>query len=71
MLVLSGFEKALLGFAQRVGEKKVAVYDFEAMVDVLISRDGMTREEAEEFVEYNCENIWIGVRTPMIVRREF
>ena len=31
-----------------------AVYDFWKMADLLVQRDGMTLEEAAEFIEYNA-----------------
>ena len=69
MLLMDGFAPALLGVASRCGQPQVAVYGFDEMVQVLISRDGMTEEEAVEYVEYNCEGAWVGEDTPMILRR--
>ena len=37
------------------------------MVKVCMHRDGMTFDEALEFVEYNCVGTWIGECTPLIV----
>jgi hypothetical protein len=45
----------------------LAVYSWEKMVDVCIKRDGMTYDEATEYIEYNCTGAWVGERTPIIV----
>ena len=36
-------------------------YDGWKMVDVLVSRDGMTADEAYEFIEYNVEGSYVGM----------
>ena len=37
------------------------------MIDVLVSRDDMTREEAEEFFWYNIDGSHLGDETPIYV----
>lgn len=66
-LTIDGFEEAFVGWAQRVGKPPVAIYDYEQMVDCLMSRDGMTREDAQEFIEFNVEGAWLGEGTPMLL----
>jgi hypothetical protein len=36
-----------------------------AFVDM--ERDGMTSEEAMEYIDYNCVGAWVGENTPIIV----
>lgn len=45
----STFDAALLG----VDTTGRAVYSFQTMVESLVEKDGMTTEEAAEFIEYN------------------
>ena len=65
-----GFDVAIIGTAsvwngnERV---EVLVYDIFVMVQQLIVRDGMTEEEALEYIEFNIENAYIGKDTPIIV----
>ena len=66
-LLMNGFEQALLGFGQRINEPLVAIYSWSKMVDVLMIRDGMTDDEAIEYISYNCQGAWVGERTPIIV----
>lgn len=66
MLKMDGFDEAFIGYATRMSGD-IAVYDYEKMVKVLISRDKMTVEEAMEFVDYNCQGSWVGEQTPIIL----
>ena len=67
-LLMDGFDDALIGFSQRINEPLLAVYSYEEMVKTCIFRDGMTDEEAEEYIEFNCIHAWVGEQTPVIVR---
>ncbi len=66
-LLMDGFEQALLGFGQRINEPLLAIYSWSEMVKVLMTRDGMSDEEAIEYISYNCQGAWVGERTPIIV----
>jgi hypothetical protein len=67
VLLMDGFDEAFIGYSQRINEPVLAVYSWEKMVDVCIKRDGMTYDEATEYIEYNCTGAWVGERTPIIV----
>jgi len=67
VLLMDGFDEAFIGYSQRINEPVLAVYSWEKMVDVCIKRDGMTYDEATEYIEYNCIGAWVGERTPVIV----
>lgn len=66
-LLMDGFDEALIGFSQRINEPLLAVYSYSKMIETLIARDGMSDEEAMEYVDYNCVGSWVGERTPIIV----
>jgi hypothetical protein len=66
-LLMDGFEHALIGFTQRINEPLLAVYNHDLMIQTLMHRDGMTYDEAAEYIEYNCINAWVGEQTPIIV----
>ena len=51
-VVLDGFDAAVVGTSQ--GDK--LIYDREVMIDVLHSRDGMTYDDASEFISFNIES---------------
>ena len=67
VLLMDGFDEAFIGYSQRGNEPCLAVYSWSLIVDVCVKRDGMTAEEAVEYVDYNCVWAWAGDRTPIIV----
>lgn len=70
ILLADGFEDAFLGvtFLTVVGET-VAVYSHTACIGILMERDGMTEEEAEEFFEFNVAGAFVGDQTPLFLER--
>lgn len=68
ILVADGFETALLGFGQHFTQS-LAIYDYERCVSTLMDRDGMGREEAEEFLEFNTLGAWVGKGTPVFLTK--
>lgn len=67
-----GFEEALIGevsgwFSDDKGhssQRIVALYDHERCIQILVRRDGMTREEAFEHMDFNVTGAYIGGATP-------
>jgi hypothetical protein len=68
-LFADGFEDALAGVVLSSCNNSVPVcaYDYEKMVDILIDRDGMTYEEAIEYIDYNVTSAYFGENTPKYV----
>jgi hypothetical protein len=67
VLLMDGFDEAFIGFSHRINEPVLAVYSYYQMVSLLMRRDGMSIEEAEEYIDYNCVGAWVGEQTPIIV----
>ncbi len=63
VLLADGFEDAFIGLARQFN-KCFAVYDHEKCIKILIDRDGMTHDEAEEFFEFNVIGCYVGESTP-------
>ena len=63
MLTADGFDSCIIG----KDTKDRAIYDADAMIDVLVSRDDMSREEAEEYFWFNIEGSYMGEETPIYV----
>ena len=61
------FDEAIVGVADRIGMPTVVVYDTTKLIDILCERDGMDREEATEFYEFNIVGAYVGERTPMFI----
>ena len=68
-LLADGFEAAYVGWAERCSKPALAVYDYEKCVRVLVERDGMSDEEAREFIEFNVTGAWCGENTPLFMTR--
>lgn len=68
-LLADGFEDAFLGIADRCGQPSLAIYDTERCIEILMKRDGMDREGAEEFFEFNTLGAWVGPHTPLFLCR--
>lgn len=65
-LLLDGFGKALLGLGTQY-DHEVAIYDYERCVAVLL-KQGMDREDAIEYLEFNTAGAWVGPHTPILLR---
>ena len=63
MITADGFDGCLIG----KDSKDRAVYDADAIIEVLISRDDMSREEAEDFFWFNIDGSHMGYDTPIYV----
>jgi len=69
MLRIDGHDNAIIGPAmvwRENGLQDVLVYDGEQIRENLM-RDGMTAEEAREYIEYNIEGAYVGENTPVVV----
>jgi hypothetical protein len=60
-------ENLLEILAGKKNMKPIAVYDRERIIKVLVDRDGMTREDAEEYISFNIEGAYVGKLTPIIL----
>lgn len=68
VILADGFEDAFIGVAERAISEPVAVYDYELSVKLLMARDGMSEEEAVEYLEYNVLGAYVGEQTPWFLR---
>jgi hypothetical protein len=69
-LFADGLEDAILGAAHvfdRDGQRDAIAYDYDACLDVFV-RDGMTLDDAEEWMSFNVLGAYVGDGTPVFVR---
>ena len=64
-LFANGFDDALLGIDML---DYIAVYDADKCLDILMQTSDMTREEAEEYFEFNTLGAYMGEHTPRFVK---
>lgn len=66
IILANGFELAFLGCGYSfVGA--FAIYSFSNCIEILMQRDGMTYDEAEEFFEYNVIGSYVGDKMPVFL----
>ncbi len=65
-LQIPGAERAIVGMIRRCGQPAVLVYSRPELVRHFM-RDGMTREEAEEWIDVNVIGAWVGAGTPAVL----
>lgn len=68
-LLADGLEDAYLGYVINTHHKSVAVYDAVKCVEIMM-RDGMTEEEAQEYLEFNTFCAYVGENGPLFVKGE-
>jgi hypothetical protein len=61
-----GFDEAIIGM-ECMGEIPRVVYSTKLMIHILINRDGMTEDEAIEFLDFNVIGSYLGEGTPLYV----
>lgn len=75
ILLADGYDDAFIGIGERFHELTdggvervpVAMYDIDKCIDCLM-QDGMTRDEAEEYFDFNTLSAYVGIQTPIYVR---
>lgn len=68
MLFANGFDDAFIGHATYFN-RALAVYDYRLCIKVLMERDGMTDQEAIEYMDYNVLSAFVGENTPLFLFR--
>jgi hypothetical protein len=63
ILTCDGLDDALVGYVQ-IFNKTIALYDREKCIEVLMERDGGSREEIEQHFEFNTLGAFVGDHTP-------
>lgn len=66
VLMMDGFDEAIIGHFTRCGQPTVVAYDHSKCVAVLMAQ-GLSEEDALDHLSFNCEGAWMGERTPAIV----
>ncbi len=69
MLKIDGHDNAIIGPAMVWRDRGLCsalVYDAEQIRENLI-KQGMTHEDAREFIEFNIEGAYVGEHTPVLV----
>ena len=68
-MLADGFDEAILGMCVQFGSEPVVAYDFNKCVEIIMERDGMKREEAIDFINFNVVGAYVGLSTPVFIMR--
>jgi len=68
-LLADGFDLALIGVS--CGMEPRAVYDVNKMIAIMEQRDGMSYEDAVEYLEFNVLGAYVGEKTPLYIDMDF
>ena len=66
VLTADGLDFALVGVAD-VHDGRVAIYDTDKVIELLMTRDGMDHDEAVEFFDFNIAGAYVGPGTPIFM----
>lgn len=64
-VMIDGYDEAAIG----ISEEGRVIYDYYKMIDCLVERDGMTADEAAEWIDYNTVRSlpYLGKEAPIIL----
>ena len=69
-LKADGFDDAIVGTAEGwfgKSQHTVVCYDYDKCIDILV-KQGMTMEEADEYLQFNTVGAYVGKYTPVFLR---
>jgi len=67
-LLITGADSAIVGWISRCGDVPIVIYDRAKLCKHFV-RDGMTEDEAEEWIVVNIEGAWVGKGTPGVLNK--
>lgn len=65
LVVIDEFEDCIIGVDV---EYDRVCYSFDKCIETLINKDGMSLEEANEFMMFNTTSAYIGEKTPLFIK---
>jgi len=63
-LFADGFDDAIIGVARRCSQPTLVAYSYSKAVAILCEQ-GLSHEEATEYMEFNVVGAWVGENTPV------
>ena len=67
LMFATNFDNAIIGVSMGISCGTKVVYDAEEMARTLVISEGMTEQEAWEYLEFNTFNAYVGDNTPIFV----
>ena len=70
LTLMDGFNDALMGVGMSFSQDKMAVYDYDKVIEILMKEHEMTHDEAVEYFDFNIIGAYIGKETPVFIKRD-
>lgn len=67
-LTADGFEDAVIGYTINTPHPHVVVYDVDKCLKIMMERDGMSAEDADDYLSFNTLCCFVGPNTPLFVK---
>ena len=64
-LKADGFDKAIIGYTTQ----GLIVYEVDKMIEILVTRDGISHLDALEYLDFNVFGAYLGDKTPIYMRK--
>jgi hypothetical protein len=68
VLLADGWDEAFIGLTDNHLRPISAVYSIDKIVQIMVERDGMSYDDAEEYAAFNITGAYVGKHTPVYVR---
>jgi len=65
-VILSDLDTAIIGIVEDFNGRRI-LYSKEKILNILMVRDGMTMDEAEEYYDYNILGLYAGDQNPVFL----
>ena len=65
MMKADGLDEAIIGVGQQFDKPDRLIYDYDKCVDILMTDQGFTEEQAIEWIEFNVKGAYVGEGTPI------
>jgi hypothetical protein len=70
-ILLDEYEFALIGISRRFNMPPITCYDYDKCINILVTRDKMSYEEAVEYFNFNTLGCWAGEHTPIFLYKQY
>lgn len=61
------YDEAIVGLTEGAGNCSAICYDRTKVIELLMSKDGMDRDEAEDFFDFNIAGAYVGEASPVFL----
>ena len=72
-MIADGLDEAIIGLTDVWDSdgsiRRIVAYDKQKVLEILINRDSMEEDEAEEFFQFNIGGAYVGKGTPIFIEK--